>query len=71
IVQSARLCGMSYQPPFAIMGTHKLSKTQLQEYGQQYRKMIELLQMEEIHVPDVSNCQFINEIPQLQEIQMQ
>ena len=66
--QTARLCGMDYLPPFAVMGTHRLSEEQLSNHVQQYRELLNSLQNSELEVPDGDNCQFLNDLPILQKL---
>ncbi|MFD1551271.1 NAD(P)H oxidoreductase [Putridiphycobacter roseus] len=62
--QSANLCGMNYFPPFAVMGTHSLSKAEVKEYALEYVKLIDLLQ-QGLSLGDFKKCAFLNDIPQL------
>lgn len=62
--QTANLCGMTYFPPFALMGTHLLADTELEEHGVQYAKLIALLQ-NNITLGEFTGCAFLNDIPQL------
>ena len=64
--QTARLCGMEYLPPFSVMGTHKLTKESLSDHIQQYRVLLQSLQEKELNVPEGDNCQFLNDLPVLQ-----
>ena len=62
--QTATLCGMQYYPPFTVMGTHQLSNEQLDTHAITYKSLLQLLQ-KEIIVPDVNNCIFLNDLPEL------
>ncbi|WP_299100393.1 NAD(P)H-dependent oxidoreductase [uncultured Winogradskyella sp.] len=62
--QTANLCGMTYFPPFAVMGTHNLSDEKLHDYKVNYGKLIDLLQAE-LTMNDFEKMSFINDIPQL------
>ncbi|GAA4236768.1 NAD(P)H-dependent oxidoreductase [Postechiella marina] len=62
--QTANLCGMTYFPPFAVMGTHNLSDEQLHDYKINYGKLIDLLQAN-LNINDFEKKSFINDIPQL------
>lgn len=66
--QTARLCGMEYLPPFATMGTHKLTKDEVSTHAQQYRKLLKTLQKGDLEVPEGDSCQFLNDLPILQNI---
>lgn len=65
--QTANLCGMTYFPPFAVMGTHNLSDEALEEYKINYGKFIDLLQAN-LSINDMDNKSFINDIPKLKAI---
>jgi len=62
--QTAILCGMTYFPPFAVMGTHTLSDEDLNDYKNNYGKLIDLLQAD-LSINDFNNKSFLNDIPQL------
>lgn len=62
--QTARLCGMEYLTPFAVMGTHELSVADLEKYAVQYREIIECLQKGNF-ISDLKDCVFQNDIPQV------
>ena len=40
IEQTARLCGMVYLPPFVVHGTHQLCDREIDEHGQDYRRIL-------------------------------
>ncbi|MET7029110.1 glutathione-regulated potassium-efflux system oxidoreductase KefF [Sediminicola luteus] len=63
--QTAVLCGMRYFPPFAVMGTHKLSDEELDRDAKKYSKLIDLLQGE-FTLSDFEGCAFLNDIPELE-----
>ena len=62
--QTARLCGMDYLPPFAVMGTHRLSDEDLVKYTAQYDAMISLLQ-QGVSPKLTGKCDYFNDIPEL------
>ncbi|MBJ2175175.1 NAD(P)H-dependent oxidoreductase [Aureibaculum sp. A20] len=62
--QTAKLCGMKYLPPFAVMGTHKLNDEDLQIYANQYSKLIGLLQ-NTVERSDIKDTLFLNDIEKL------
>ncbi|MEM6966687.1 MAG: NAD(P)H-dependent oxidoreductase [Bacteroidota bacterium] len=62
--QTARLCGMEYLAPFAIMGTHQLTRDDLQKYALQYQQIIGNLQQDK-PIEALKNCIFQNDLPQL------
>ena len=65
--QTATLCGMTYFPPFTVMGTHNLSDKALIEAKIKYGQIIHLLQSD-LAINDFENKSFLNDIPQLQTI---
>ncbi|SDT09008.1 glutathione-regulated potassium-efflux system oxidoreductase KefF [Winogradskyella sediminis] len=62
--QTSNLCGMTYFPPFAVMGTHSISDEVLHNYKISYGKLIDLLQAD-LSLQDFEKLSFINDIPQL------
>tara|TARA_R110002049_G_scaffold193516_3_gene362400 strand:- start:7527 stop:8123 length:597 start_codon:yes stop_codon:yes gene_type:complete len=62
--QTAKLCGMDYLPPFAVMGTHILKRDEIIDYAEQYGKLIDLLQ-EDLSVTYKDGCYYLNDIEQL------
>ena len=69
--QTARLCGMEYLPPYAVMGTHRLSPDKLADHVNQYQQLIRSLQESDLDVPEGDSCQFLNDLPILQNVQAQ
>ena len=61
--QTATLCGMEYLPPYAVMGTHRLSEEALEEHASQYQKIIQYLQ-EDKPIIALKDCTFQDDIPQ-------
>jgi len=47
--QTAKLCKLTYLPPFAVQGSHKLTETELNEVGLQYQQILEMLQNDTIN----------------------
>tara|TARA_A100000171_G_scaffold28217_1_gene26343 strand:- start:2246 stop:2848 length:603 start_codon:yes stop_codon:yes gene_type:complete len=62
--QTARLCGMEYLPPFTVMGTHNLSKEDLEIHVNQYDRLISALQ-EDKTFKITKECEFLNDTPLL------
>jgi len=62
--QTAKLCGMEYLLPFAVMETHKLSDIDLSNYAKQYQRLILLLK-QELNTNDCNGFSFLNDIPKL------
>ncbi|MHC9088294.1 NAD(P)H-dependent oxidoreductase [Tenacibaculum sp. IMCC1] len=59
--QTAKLCGMNYLSPFAVMDTHNLSDEDLLDYTNQYEQLIDLLQGD-FNTTQLSNCSFLNDL---------
>lgn len=64
--QTARLCGMEYLAPFAVMGTHLFKQTDLDRFSIQYGQIISYLQ-EGKPLQAIRNCVFQTDIPELKE----
>lgn len=62
--QTARLCGMEYLPPFAVMGTHELTDRELELETCKYEKTIRLLQGGTSSLT-LKDCVFLNDVPDL------
>ncbi|MCG8387080.1 MAG: NAD(P)H-dependent oxidoreductase [Cytophagales bacterium] len=60
--QTARLCGMEYLPPFAVLGTHLLDPASLKGYEEQYISLLNLLKAGDIQVATDESCQFLNDL---------
>jgi glutathione-regulated potassium-efflux system ancillary protein KefG len=43
IAQTARLCGMTYLPPFLVHGTHRMTTDEMQVHARDYRRVLEAL----------------------------
>lgn len=65
--QTARLCQMEYLPPFAIMGTNKLSATELDDYAAQYEQIVENLIVDE-PLEEIKGCVFEEDIIKLENL---
>ena len=61
--QTARLCGMEYLTPFAVMGTHYLKSADLDNFSLQYVKIIDYL-LEDKNLTRIKNCVFQTDIPE-------
>ncbi len=44
--QTARLCNMTYLPPFVIHGTHRIDGEEIRHHAEQYRNILENLRSE-------------------------
>jgi glutathione-regulated potassium-efflux system ancillary protein KefG len=59
--QTARLCKMSYLPPFALHGTHRLTKEEAVETAGQYRRLLESLVNDHIPVDQMQSFSYLND----------
>lgn len=65
--QTARLCGMDYLPPFAVLGTHRLSDNDLAKYAAQYDALITLL-LQGVTPREVGKCDYFNDMEELKNL---
>lgn len=65
--QTARLCGMEYLPPFAVMGAHRLSERELDQYAFQYQQILACLQQDK-PIQSLKDCVFQNDLPELKNL---
>ena len=65
--QTARLCGMQYLPPFAVMGAHRLSERELDQYAFQYQQILACLQQDK-PIESLKDCVFQNDLPELKNL---
>ncbi|MGK7393848.1 MAG: NAD(P)H-dependent oxidoreductase [Candidatus Cyclobacteriaceae bacterium M3_2C_046] len=59
--QTARLCKMIYLPPFAVQGTHRLSETELTQYGQQYQLLLNRMLAGNFLIEDLKKYEYLND----------
>ncbi len=59
--QTAALCKMTYLPPFAVHGTHLLSKQQLAEYTAVYQRLLTRLTVEGFSVEAIRKYNYLND----------
>jgi glutathione-regulated potassium-efflux system ancillary protein KefG len=62
--QTARLCKMEYLPPFAVMGTHRLTAADLGKFADQYHKIVSYLQQDR-PLQSLADCVFQTDLPEL------
>jgi len=65
--QTAKLCGMQYLPPFAVMGTHRLNSDDLDKYCISYRELLTLLKDDKLGAATES-LELMNDLPELSKI---
>ncbi len=59
--QTAYLCKMIYLPPFAVHGTHRLSKDEVEIYAQQYGLILNMLVNNEFEIDEIKRYQYLND----------
>jgi glutathione-regulated potassium-efflux system ancillary protein KefG len=66
--QTAFLCGMQYLPPFAVHGTHRLQKSEIEAYAIQYRQLLLALAEDRISERDWQSVMYLNDLNLIPEI---
>jgi glutathione-regulated potassium-efflux system ancillary protein KefG len=59
--QTAHLCGMTYLPPFAVHGTHRLDADRIRSAAREYRVVIEALRDDRVPLPIVGGLDRLNQ----------
>jgi glutathione-regulated potassium-efflux system ancillary protein KefG len=59
--QTAFLCKMIYLPPFAIHGTHKISKEEKNLIANQYRNILDIFVKGDFIVNDIKKFSYLND----------
>lgn len=59
--QTAVLCRMIYLPPFAIHGTHRISKEEVNQMAQQYRNILDRLVKGDFSVEEIKKFSYLND----------
>lgn len=60
--QTARLCNMTYLPPFAVHGTHKLSSGDIELYGIQYEQLLIALLNDRLSPAEWEHADYLNDL---------
>jgi glutathione-regulated potassium-efflux system ancillary protein KefG len=58
--QTARLCGMEFLPPFVAHGTHRMTPPEMEEHGEDLRRLLEALRDDRIDFERVRGLPRIN-----------
>lgn len=58
--QSVNLCQMKYLPPLVIHGTHTITKEEVLEHKDLYKKLLKGLRDEKINLDDLANKEYFN-----------
>jgi glutathione-regulated potassium-efflux system ancillary protein KefG len=59
--QTARLCQMTWLPPFALHGTHRLTREEATETACFYRYLLEALMKEVVPVEHLQSLEYLND----------
>jgi glutathione-regulated potassium-efflux system ancillary protein KefG len=59
--QTAHLCKMTYLPPFALMGSHRLKTEELEQAGSRYRQLLESLIAGRVAYEAVQRFELLND----------
>jgi glutathione-regulated potassium-efflux system ancillary protein KefG len=59
--QTAALCKMTYLPPFALHGTHRLTKDEAIQTAGLYQRLIELLHQGDFSVEEALSFSYLND----------
>lgn len=59
--QTARLCKMIYLSPFALHGTHRLTREEALQTAGQYRQLLEKLMEDEIPADEMQSFPYLND----------
>jgi glutathione-regulated potassium-efflux system ancillary protein KefG len=59
--QTARLCRMTYLPPFAVQGTHRLSEEQLVAAAAQYHLLLHKLAAGDYRLEELQKLEYLND----------
>ncbi len=59
--QTARLCKMTYIPPFVVHGTYLLMEKDIEHYRQLYHKLLNRLALGDYNVDTLLQCEYLND----------
>jgi glutathione-regulated potassium-efflux system ancillary protein KefG len=59
--QTAFLCKMTYLPPFALHGTHRLTKDEVISVGKQYHSLLETLVSGDFSIEEMKQFPYLND----------
>ncbi len=60
--QSANLCGMTYLPPFVVHGSHNISEKEIENFGDMYHNLIEMLRDEKVDFSKLKLKEYSNNL---------
>ena len=59
--QTAKVCNLTYLPPFIVHGAHSMTPDGYVENGKLYRQILEYLENKEINTDELSGYQYFND----------
>jgi glutathione-regulated potassium-efflux system ancillary protein KefG len=59
--QTAFLCKMKYLPPFAVQGTHRLSREELSAHAENYSKLLQLMADSDFDPESLKHLELLND----------
>ena len=59
--QTAKVCNMTYIPPFVVHGAHSMTQEEYTENGKFYRQILEYLESTTIDTTELSGYQYFND----------
>lgn len=60
--QTARLCLMEYLPPYAVMGTHRMTEDEISVAGRNYSRLLKKLSNGDFDLKSALSVRFLNDI---------
>ena len=60
--QTARLCGMTYLPPFVVHGTHKLKPVDIELHAMQYEQLLVALANNRLNDVEYNAVEYLNDL---------
>ena len=58
--RTAKLCSMTFVPPFVVHGTHRMTEPEIKEHAQEYRQIVTDLRDGKINIDAISDLSRIN-----------
>lgn len=60
-IQTAKVCNMTYLPPFVVHGTHAMEAQEYEENGKLYRLLLEYIENMDINPAELSQFNYFND----------
>ena len=60
--RTTTLCHMTYLPPFAVQGTHRLSEAALADHARQYGVLLNKFLYDDYDLDEMQNATLLNEL---------